>query len=330
MAVQCPLVFEPFRATRDHETHFDEIVAGNIYGQSTERVEMPDGSCKYLLARPVIGADGNIAAMTCNCPDGSVITAEPTWDARGNVIWHESLSIRECHSNTTTWKFPASVTLHRPCSITSISACQRHPAFANVTYRNGVTAVNADPTIIPWLEHVTFDLSSAHCFDDWLSVTYRARTTDDNPSGGGHWAGFVVNLGQETNYISFFGDTTSGSNPIRICLVRTSYPGLLPICMKVYYLGTGRLPIDQYVRSSNNVHAVFLRGKATWGAYCLPQLTSALFSDTLWTLTPGSGGRALSPPWYIMGRNKFVAVRWWGEPWSRPIEGVDYRFEPCL
>lgn len=83
----CTMLFDPFVASSVHEPL--GLVPGNIYGQSREAVDIGDGTCKHLLARPSYADTGDIVAMTCNCPDGSVATLEPTWTDAGDVVWQE-------------------------------------------------------------------------------------------------------------------------------------------------------------------------------------------------------------------------------------------------
>jgi len=83
----CVMTFEPFAASSVHEPL--GLVPGNIYGQSTEAIDIGDGTCKHLIARPTFGETGDIIAMSCNCPDGSTITAEPTWTDAGDIVWQE-------------------------------------------------------------------------------------------------------------------------------------------------------------------------------------------------------------------------------------------------
>lgn len=94
----CRLIFEPFVASSVHVPL--GLVPGNIYGQSTEAIDIGDGVCKRLIARPTFGETGDIVAMSCNCSDGSVITAEPTWNERGDVVWQEVLGLIECQGCT--------------------------------------------------------------------------------------------------------------------------------------------------------------------------------------------------------------------------------------
>ena len=123
----CTLLFEPFVATQEHADRFENVVAGNIYGQSTEAVDVGDGVCKRLLARPTVGPTGDIVAMSCNCPDGSVITAEPIAATEemaeregsvvaGNVVWQEIPTGMTCEQ-LAGFEFPPWIAFHYPCKI---------------------------------------------------------------------------------------------------------------------------------------------------------------------------------------------------------------------
>jgi len=112
----CTLLFEPFVASSVHEPL--GLVPGNIYGQSTEAIDVGEGACKHLLARPTFAESGDIVAMTCNCPDGSVIKAEPTWTEAGDVVWQEvqpELCVAACKGHD----WPCFLTLVYPCTVST-------------------------------------------------------------------------------------------------------------------------------------------------------------------------------------------------------------------
>ena len=96
MPAGCTLIFEPFIASSVHVPL--GLVPGNIYGQSTEAIDIGGGVCKRLLARPTFrdpDETGYIVAMVCHCPYGSVITAEPTGNERGDVGWQNTITTIE-------------------------------------------------------------------------------------------------------------------------------------------------------------------------------------------------------------------------------------------
>lgn len=86
MPETCIVTFEPFAATAPFAQRFG-LRQGDIYGQSTDRIQLSDNTCRRLLAMPVVHPSGDITAMSCNCPDGTILTARPTPNADGDIVW---------------------------------------------------------------------------------------------------------------------------------------------------------------------------------------------------------------------------------------------------